>query len=406
MDRLDPHWVNWVNRQNGWSETVDAVLASGGLFRIFARNLQNMTADYRLGLAGAFIQLVDAEKLTRAAARTPVAALTSCTAGLALSNHLGNISEAGKWVRLGENFLPEARKADLDACVDFLNNRFVLSHNRYHFDATLSPEIEELLGILRQRQKLLADAGCRIDRKLGELLGTIAQNFGFCGPPQHKEFLAILGDAKEAFGRGDFADTVPDFLRLVGYSVYAYLDAGRRDWAREALSLYTGTDNMEQLLQKVKQQELSAWQQAAVARFLAYPGDEETAEAYLDTVQDTALKMTRDEHPWQLWLNNLGRIAIANRLPTSARRMFEESLRLCRIGKLGPTVRLMALMPLSGLRLLECLPEDMGEIEKEIRRAAEVIDSERFNLLLESPLVKALEPVWWKPEVLFPFTYR
>ena len=71
MDRVDPHWVEWVRRERGWNETIDAVLGSGFLFRIFARNLHNMAADYRLEQAAAFLRLVDPGPLVRGGEALP-----------------------------------------------------------------------------------------------------------------------------------------------------------------------------------------------------------------------------------------------------------------------------------------------------------------------------------------------
>ena len=307
---------------------------------------------------------------------------------------------------LGEAFLPAARAADLDACADFLNNRMVLSHNRYRFDPVLAPEIEELLGTLRRRRAVLVEAGCRIDRKLGELLGTIAQNCAFCGPAHHAEFLQRLEEAQEAFGRDGFADTLADFLRLVGYAVYAHLDAGLCDLAREALLLYTGAADFETIQEKVKGQALSPWQHAAVARFLVSPGNEASAEAYLGLVRDHPPQAKRDEHPWQLWACNLGRIALGLGRESDAEQAFAESLRICRLPNLGPTVRLMALQPLSGLHRLGRLPADLPAVEGEIRGAAAAIDSPGFSTLPGQSLAAVLEAVWSRPEAFFAFTYR
>jgi hypothetical protein len=405
MDRVDPDWVNWVGREHGWDRTIDDVLGSGGLFRVFARNLQDMTADYRLKEASAFMQLVTPERLTRAE-KSPVAALTTCTAGLSLSNHLGDIESAEKWARIGGRFLLDARRADLDACVDFLNNRMVLSHNRYRFDPALTPEIEDMLALLRQRRKLLTGAGCLIDRKLGELLGTITQNYGFCGPAYIDPFLRSMREAEECFGRNEFEDTTPDCARLVGYSVYAYLDAAQFDRATAALYRYTVCETADNLITKAKRGELTAWQHAAVARVLSSPAGEPWDEAYLSGLRDRALSMIRDQHPWQLWANNLGRIAVRARDTYTARLLFQESLRICRLPNLGPTVRLMSLLPLSGLLGLDCLPPDLPSIEQELLNTVESIDHAGFHAFLEIPIVQALEPLRWKPEAFFLFTYR
>ena len=406
MERADPRWIDWVHRQGRIRPVMDAVFGACVLLNVFARNLRNMAADWKLDAAQAFIDPAGPEHLDQGAEVSPVSTLKLCTAALAVSNHRGDLAAAGRWATAGERVYAEARRSDLDGCADFLNNRLVMLHNRYRFEPGLGEEIESLLGVLEQRRQLSCAAGCEVDARLGELHGTIAQNFGFCGPGHLQGCIRHAMRAMDAFGCGKAQEFAGDFLRVFGYWVYAYLDAGDTDNALQALGAYTGAQGWDDLMLKAREQRLTRWHHAAVARFLAESPGDMAAGVYLAYVRDAAPRMIEEDHPWQLWLNNLGRIAMANRLPTSARRMFEESLRLCRLAKLGPTVRLMALLPLSGLRTLECLPGDMGEIEKEIRQAADVIDSERFNLLLEGPLAKALEAVWWKPEVFFPFTYR
>jgi hypothetical protein len=116
--------------------------------------------------------------------------------------------------------------------------------------------------------------------------------------------------------------------------------------------------------------------------------------------------MTRDAHPWQLWAFNLGCIALRSRHTPMAEQLFRESLRICRLPGLGPTVRLMSLLPLAGLCSLGRLPSDLPMIEDEIRKAARTIEHSGFTALLQQPLRCALDSVWREPETFFPFTYR
>ena len=326
MERADPLWVNWVHGQGRCRPVVDAVFDTSGLLNVFARNVRNMAADWKLDEAQAFIALADPENLDRGATVSPVSTLRFCTAALAVSNHRGDLAAAERWVAAAERVYAEARRTELEGCADFVNNRFVMLHNRYRFEPSLGEEIQSLLEVLEQRRQLVCAAGCEVDVKLGELHGTIAQNFGFCGPGRLQECVRHAMAAMDAFGCGKAPEFAQDFLRMFGYWVYAYLDAGDTDNALKALGAYTGVEGWDDLMRKVQEQKLTRWHHAAVARFLAATPRAMAAEVYLSHVRDAAPRMIEEDHPWQLWLYNLGRIAMANRLPTSARRMFEESL--------------------------------------------------------------------------------
>ena len=406
MERVDPCWVDWACGRGRCRPVVEKIFGEPHHLKGFSRTVRFMAADWKLERARVFAGLIEAEDIERGARVSPAATLGLCTAALAVSNHRGDIAGACKWAEAGGRLLDEALRSDLDVCADFINNRLVLQHNRYRFEPEPGAEVGLLLEVLEQRGRVCAAAGCKVDVKLGELHGTLAQNCGFCGPGHLEECLRHAMRAMDAFGRCEVSEFFPDYLRQLGYLVYAYLDAGKREKALKTLGAFTGADGWDDLLRRAREKRLDRWHHAAVARFLAENPGDMAAEAYLAIVRDEAPQMVEEDHPWQLWLWNLGRIAAGNRLPTSARSLFEQSLAICRLEKLGPTVRLMALLPLSGLRILESLPEDMAAIEAEIRKAAEEIDSQRFNLLLESPLSRAVEPVWWKPEVFFPFTYR
>jgi hypothetical protein len=406
MARVDPRWVERRCLECTNRSALEAVFEKTDLLRVFARNLGNLAADWRLDEARVFIGLIGDRQIEAAAQTSPAAALALFTAALKVCNHRGEIAEAGRWAAAGERVLAAARRADLEVCADFVNNRLVLRHNRYRFEPDPGPEVSELLALLEKRRRLACEGGCEVDVKLGELHGTLSQNYGFCGPDYINPCLRHAMLAMDAFGKGAVEEFIPEMLRLPAYMFYAYLDAGRRDKALDALGAFTGAPGWDELLAKVRDESLSQWHHAAVARLLAESPGEAAAEVYLSLVREAAPRMIREEHPWQLWLFNLGRIAMNLRMPSSALRFFAESLRLCRLAKLGPTVRLMALLPLSGMRLLDCLPDDLEEIDGEIRRASEALGAARFDALLAAPLKRALEPVWWRPEAFFPFSYR
>jgi hypothetical protein len=243
-----------------------------------------------------------------------------------------------------------------------------------------------------------------VDRKLGELHGTIAQNFGFCGPRYLELAFAHSAKSIDAFGRGEVPERFEDFLRQYGYMVYAFLDAGQTERALKTFGAFTGTRDWQEVLLKARSGKFSRWQHAALARLLAHSDHGGVSDLYLGEFRDFQKAGLEEKHPWQLWAWNMGVLAVHKRLPSTALKMFTESLRLCR--KFGPTVRVMALLPLSGLRLMEALPADLPAVEIEVREAAEMLNPDHFQAVLENRFERVLEAVWWKPEVFFPFTYR
>ena len=113
------------------------------------------------------------------------------------------------------------------------------SCNRYHFDPNLPEDYSEALN----RQKAFYDLyqrgkGNRIqkDRVLGTMIGTVAQNYAFCGPQYLANAVASSREACELFDRKQ------DLLRQYSYLFFAYLSAGKSyfEKAGDFLVLSTG----------------------------------------------------------------------------------------------------------------------------------------------------------------------
>ena len=109
-----------------------------------------------------------------------------------------------------------------------------------------------------------------------------------------------------------------------------------------------------------------------------------------------------------MWLYNMGRVSYSLGDTKEASELYSDSLALCLSGKLGPTVQMMALLPLSGLSVNGCLlRSQIDPVEKRIRKSGEGLNPNYFRLLLdESDFTRTLEKIWTQPEALFPFTYR
>jgi hypothetical protein len=196
----------------------------------------------------------------------------------------------------------------------------------------------------------------------------------------------------------------PDWLRLLNYRCYARLDAGDREGARGALMDYLEAVDWDEVTQEVAA--LDRWQHALLARFLADAGPPEALRHYLDRAA-AMIQTAPPVHPWQLWANNLGRMAWRIKDAGAAERYFRCALERCRQGGMGPTVQVMALLPLAGLHALGRLEGEGVENEiSAVRQAAAHLDPEHFRPVFEMDPVSLLTLVQDNPRRLFPFSYR
>jgi len=61
--------------------------------------------------------------------------------------------------------------------------------------------------LVEERYLTQCAGGCVVDRTLGELYGSICQNFGFCGPRYLSECEDHAQKAMQALGGGDVPET-------------------------------------------------------------------------------------------------------------------------------------------------------------------------------------------------------
>ena len=196
------------------------------------------------------------------------------------------------------------------------------------------------------------------------------------------------------------------FRSGTNYLAYAYLDAGAHNAAKETLLAYMQIDSWLKLWPKLPG--LSQWHHTLLARFFADSEEREETRKYVDWSLRNKDRILHQEHPWQLWLYNMGRVSYSLGNIRNASEFYNDSLALCLSGTLGPTVQVMALLPLSGLwRAGRSPTSQIDPVEKRIRRSAEGLNPDYFRLLLDEPdLTRTLEKIWARPEALFPFTYR
>ncbi|MFP4585117.1 MAG: S16 family serine protease [Desulfococcaceae bacterium] len=405
VDGLPPEWLDRV-RENGDHRAFLAALGDRPeRFAAFADRLESAVYANHTRLADAMAALMDEPTLARLAETAPLAAFRWCTAGLSLCNHTGRVPEAREWIRRGEALLPRARRADLDRVVDYFNHRLVARHNRYRFSPELPPDLSELLALLTEQYRIQCAADCPTEMVLGRAWGTIAQNCAFCGPEHLDRTRELIARARRALGE----DTVPEhreeWLRQSNYLTYALLDGGPDffEEARVALFEYLEIDGWSELWPRFSG--MSRWRRALIARFLAEAGGDAERAAFLAAVE-TGGSAARPAFPWPLWCFNTGRVARSRGGDDAAQSWFVRSVALCRAPEVGPSVRVMALLPLAALWEMGRPPADFQSLWEEIQRAAEALDPDHFRRLKTGPPEAVLAEVSGTPGRLFPFIYR
>ncbi|TWI74419.1 Lon protease-like protein [Desulfobotulus alkaliphilus] len=214
-------------------------------------------------------------------------------------------------------------------------------HDRYRFDEPLPdwvmPLVEKSchkLSIRKQRAGLAADTG------LGALCGTLSQHFGF----QQNYEVSVYWAEKSiwAFGGRENTEMRESWIRAFHYLFYAACDAGDEAAAEDAFLMVAGGISPEKFMLKKRH---TPWERALFARFGAEAGTSSLKEYLVKNLWPEALG--KKGHPWQLIWHNVGRMARSLGDEKAALIAQKESLRCCLDRMGGPTIRMMALLPLS-----------------------------------------------------------
>jgi hypothetical protein len=211
----------------------------------------------------------------------------------------------------------------------------------------------------------------------------------------------------QAFGGGDVPELKEDLLRQLVYLAYAALDAGDHEKAQAVAFRHFEVTGWGELWACHDARDLSRWQHALLARVLAESSDGSQKTRYMEWAFQNRTGIMGQGHPWQLWLYNLGRIALQLNRKNDAASLWEESLRLCRVEANGPTIRAMALLPLSGLHAgghLSCA--DLASAKIQVLETVENLNPEHFGMVRRVEFEEVLQHIWEQPGDLFPFTCR
>lgn len=404
LENVSCRCLDWAWRQGRTALVVQKVLSSPVFFEGLVQALKSCLDGWDLERAEFLGRLLEGMDLSSVAGRSPLALFRWHTHNLALANHRGRVAEAREQARLAEPLLETARKSDLDACAEYHNHCFIHLHNRYSFVPRLTPPLQQTLAQLQARFSLQRQHGCLVDPALGALYGSLAQNYAFSGPEFLDKTRENVHKAREAFGNGEVVEQHPNVQRPLFYWTYACLDAGRFEEAETTLLQILDLDSRVYI--KECTDTLSPWTHALLARFLADAWPVARASGYTDQAQSNRTRWVQGKHPWQLWLYNVGRLLVLEGNPTEAVLFFRQSLEQCLAAFNGPTIRVMALLPLSRLLSLGESGETLALDAKKAMHAARELHPAFFAPVLAQEPLQALEEVARRPERFFPFAYR
>jgi len=336
--------------------------------------------------------------------KAPLQAFKWATLNVKRLNHSGEIEAAEKWRQSVESLRPAMFENFPDEYFEFINNLFVSRHNTYLFDPHPPDEFMDAL----------ADAGRQkrgINAVVGRMYGTLAQNFGFCGPAFLPNVVENVRSAQAHFGSGA-PDYFNDWIRCFSSLVYACLDAGDHATARLALLKYLQIDSFE----KIRQHEhINRYELHALIRYLADTFDasgndieKRLAVTLVDDLKDVDFERG---HPFQLITFNLGKLGRKADAPALARSCFEKSLTICEnsVKSSAETIRIMGLLPLSELHNAGWMDSRHETVAASIRNAivsSRCLNQAHFEPLMAGSAADMLERVRENPARFFPFSYR
>ncbi len=371
------------------------------------RTFRKIAAIHRK--AACFERLLPAERLEEIAARSAdhVSQVCSwCLTAQAVANHRGDTRTADEWAAHGHNLCKNMAPEEMARKLNLL---FVsLRHNRYDFQPEPPREFSSYLKSLISSKGFPSYAA-------GSMHGTLGQNFAFCG--RSREALAAFTRAQEFFGaRHRLAR-----LRQYNYMAYVHLDCGAPAKAENILRKYLACANAGEITDIILKSEGRpdhrfpnldtddtpfVW--ALIVRFLAEaPAAPTNLWPVCRNLINGILAENPREHPWQLVLFNLGRLALAAGQRPAAEQCWRWSVKLC-LNIAGDTTRPMALLPWS-LMTASSMSFDkskVAELLTEIKNGPEVFCPGHFAALVDKTVDEGFEMVRDYPERFFPFNYR
>jgi hypothetical protein len=405
---LGSELLRWPSVGARCRQAVRSLLSDRALTLQWTANLERMVdeADTCLESMERLLDPLSLDIVADLAARYPLDGFRLAQVRVSCANHRGLPERAREWAALSERMGPSLQLYEGALQLEEIaaNRRFVCErHNRYEFRLELPRDVERVLAELSElqasRTRTQPQATCT---PLGRLLGTVAQNFGFCGPEYLDDARDSVDRARRALGRGRVGEYYQDWQRQFCYEAYAFLDAHRYDDAEGVLSSYLGGSPFELTMERVRA--LNPYQHAALARFLRETGTR-TFSTYLRWAREERCRARSDRHPWQLWLLNAGFLMAT---PEEKLSVWTKAVECCLAQ--GATVQVMALMPLCELWTAGLGAEDW--IRDRTMHVMTVLRSSDLNLhhfqcvLEKADWQDVLRTVHAHRNRLFPFSYR
>ena len=404
IDKMSRFPAAWLDLQrSAVGDLLSAIFRDMNQFKRFSGRFFAMTQKFSLHQT--------ALRLTRLAPQSlpeqwPMAALTWCTANLALGNHLGQIEQARTWVQQGKKTAEKVIRLDTDLAAEFFNTLLVNAHNRFEFKTDLPRQLEDLLTLLEKRYGVMSESGCVIDQTLGQLYGTLVQNAAFCGPDHIKKTEEWSQKARKALGQDIAPELKPEWMRQYSYLGVARLCAKDMDGARECLCQYLGVKETKEIISKAHIS-LDPWQTAMLCRFLA-SGGVSVPDRFYSRLISYVKKTVQAGHPWQLTCFNLGRAAIIRNDKKNAVSLFELSRNICLTSSLGPAIEIMALKPLAfeeSLLQPHEFASNIASWQAQIKAASRQLNPDHFFFLHDRDFHAALAYTRDNHDSIFPFSY-
>ncbi len=406
LDQIPAVWFKNMEFQDRINPVMNQILNSSALMSklvgICCKKFETLDPDSRK-VRG---RLLSEKMIDDLLSDNPEMALAACTFQIHLCNRIGDTVNTQKWIQKGDRIENRVRNINLNSVVRYWNHRLVARHNQYRFDPEIETKLAEIIRIYSDQHQ----TGCRMGYSrrpnFGELCGTIAQNFGFCGPDFLDQVRYYTSMAQEAFGMNHCPEVhEQEWYRQLNYLTYALLDAGKYLEARETLRRYLKLNLLENL-SEMPPDRFSSWEHALICRYFSETTDPALTAKMTDWLIN-ASSLVPNTHPGQLWAFNLGKIMTRMNLMKQAEKWFFKSLHLCLSDNAGVAIRVMALLPLSNLFKWNLMTDQkISGFEKMILKAVNVLNERHFEIIKQLNFTDALEKLYDFPEILFPFSYR
>lgn len=388
------------------------IVETPDLLHMFLRNFRKIADQAKYNTADHISSVFD-PVINDHLSVDPVSRAEWLLINLDMSNHRGHVGHAEALARSARTVMKTAvtKPQGRDLLKWLSNFEFVhRRHNQYMFKPEMPEGLDELID---QAEKSFAWDTKGIegasDPLLGAIYGTLAQNYGFCGPQYIDKTIEFSKKSIEKFGGEHVQQILPadrkNCLRPYNYMAYAYLDAEDYALAERCLLKYLDQASIHDVMQSADQ--LSEWEHALLTRYMADAADLELIQTYFRFYGENDYGLIKNKHPWQLWCYNMARCALKVDEKELAAWLSTKSVEICEMTSAGPTLRVMALLPLTFLFERNLMEEQELEGKyHDVVKTALALNSEHFSDLQNITVKEGLVKIGREPGRYFPFSYR